>query len=145
MLYTTENKVTSAEKAVVLDGMIMTTDSPTEAGSKMLGGYVSLFEAEAVTRLKGAGFEIGGKADVGEFAFDLLGESSANGANLEDGTLVYAASEAVKKGDAAAALSLDVNGAPRRGAAQTGLVNIKPTYGTAPFPRVAACTSLPSR
>ncbi|MBR6796178.1 MAG: hypothetical protein IKM53_02355 [Clostridia bacterium] len=130
MLYTTENKVSSAEKAVVLDGMIMTTDSPTEAGSKMLGGYVSLFEAEAVTRLKGAGFEIGGKADVGEFAFDLLGESSANGANLEDGTLVYAASEAVKKGDAAAALSLDVNGAPRRGAAQTGLVNIKPTYGT---------------
>lgn len=130
MLYTTENKVTCAEKAVALDGMIMTTDSPTEAGSKMLKGYTGLFEAEAVTRLKAAGFEIGPKADVGEFAFDLLGESSCNGASFEGEALVYPAAKAVKNGDVAAAVTLDVNGAPRRAAAQAGLVNIKPTYGT---------------
>ena len=41
-----------------------------------------------------------------------------------------AACEAVKSGDAVAAISLDVNGAIRRGAAQSGLVCIKPTYGT---------------
>jgi len=126
--YTVKNNIT--DKSVILDDMILTKDMPTAAGSKMLEGYMSLFEAEVVTCLKNAGYDIGGKADVGEFAFDLLGESSCNGACISDGKLVNAAAEILKSGEGFAAIVLDVNGAPRRAAAQKGLVNVKPTYGT---------------
>ena len=46
---------TADAKAIVVDDMFLTTDMPTTAGSKMLEGYNSLFEAEALTRLKAAG------------------------------------------------------------------------------------------
>ena len=120
----------ACEKRIALDDMILTSDMPTAAGSRMLDGYMSLFDAEVVTRLKEAGHCVSMKADVGEFAVDLMGETSYNGAPAVDGVLVNAACETVKNGDAVAAISLDVNGAIRRGAAQAGLVSIKPTYGT---------------
>ena len=120
----------ACEKRIVLDDMILTSDMPTAAGSRMLDGYMSLFDAEVVTRLKEAGHCVSMKADVGEFAVDLMGETSYNGAPVASGVLVNAACETVKNGDAVAAISLDVNGAIRRGAAQSGLVCIKPTYGT---------------
>ena len=61
---------------IILDDMILTTEYPTTAGSKMLDGYKSLFEAEVVTKLKDAGFAISGKANVGELSLGLLGETS---------------------------------------------------------------------
>ena len=128
-LYTAKTE-TSAENKIVVDDMILTKDIPTTAGSKMLEGYVSLFEAEVLTRLNNAGYGLCGKADVGEFSFDLLGETSCNGANIIDGKLVNAAARIVSDGDAFAAITLDVNGSTRRAAAQSGLVSIKPTYGT---------------
>ena len=95
----------TGEKRVVLDDLILTKDMPTTAGSKMLDGYVSLFEAEVATRLQKAGYTIGGKANVGEFALDLLGETSYFGAcTAEDGTLVYAANELLEQGAACAAV-----------------------------------------
>ncbi len=121
---------TSADKKFVCDDMILTKDIPTSAGSKMLDGYVSLFEAEAITRAVDAGYTLVGKADVGEFGFDILGESSFNGTNAKDGKVVLACTEIISSGDADVALCLDVNGSVRRGAAQSGLVSIKPTYGT---------------
>ena len=127
--YTVKNTV-SSDKVIVADDMLLTKELPTAAGSKMLDGYVSLFEAEALTRATAAGYTLGGKADVGEFSIDLLGETSKNGALIVDGVLKNAAAEIVKSGDAVAALTLDVNGSVRRAAAQNGLVSIKPTYGT---------------
>ncbi len=127
--YTVKKKV-SAEKVIVVDDMILTVDTPTAAGSKMLDGYMSLFESEALTRLSGVGYTLGGKADVGEFAIDLLGETSANGALVIDGTIKNAAAEIVASKEAIAAICLDVNGSVRRAAAQSGLVGVKPTYGT---------------
>ena len=126
----TVKKDVSAEKLIVLDDMILTTDMPTTAGSRMLDGYMSLFEAEVLTRLRGAGYTLGGKADVGEFAIDLLGETSARGALVQDGAIKNASAEIVTSGEAMAAICLDVNGSVRRAAAQSGLVSLKPTYGT---------------
>ncbi len=120
----------ATDRKIVADDMILSKDVPTTAGSKMLDGYVSLFEAEVLTRLEAAGYALAGKASVGEFAFDLLGETAYNGACVEDGVLKYASAELVKVGDAMAAITLDVNGAPLRAAAQSGLCAIKPTYGT---------------
>ena len=114
---------------IVIDDMFLTVGTPTTAGSKMLEGYNSLFEAEVLTRLNAAGYTIAGKAKVGEFGVDLLGETSYFGADYENDTLQYPAAVQVKSGEAEAAVVLDVNGAPRRGAAQAGLVALKPTYG----------------
>ena len=121
-------KIDAASPVIVADDMLLTKDMPTAAGSKMLDGYMSLFEAEVLTRAKAAGYSIGGKADVGEFAIDLLGETSYNG--CDDGVLKNAAAEIVKAGEAEAAIVLDVNGSVRRAAAQNDLISIKPTYGT---------------
>lgn len=128
MKYTVKTK--AAAPYVVADDMILTKDLPTQAGSRMLSGYQSLFEAEVLTRLQAAGYALGGKADVGEFAIDLVGETSANGPEVQDGCLVNPAAAILLEGEAKAALVMDVNGSPRRAAAQTGLTCVKPTYGT---------------
>ena len=128
-LYTAKSDTVTA-KRIVADDMILTKDMPTAAGSKMLDGYMSLLEAEAVTRLTAAGYGICGKADVGEFAIDLVGETSYYGAPTKDGKLTNASVEIVKSSEAMAAIGLDVNGSIRRAAAQGGLVSVKPTYGT---------------
>ena len=125
----TSNLPASAQ-AVVVDDMILSKDMPTAAGSKMLDGYMSLLEAEVLTKLKVAGYEIGGKAAVGEFAIDLVGETSYEGPCAEDGKLKNASAEILKAKEAKAVVGLDVNGSVRRAAAQNGLVSVKPTYGT---------------
>lgn len=129
MIYTAKKDVNSACK-IVAEDMLLTTDMPTAAGSKMLDGYMSLLEAEVLTRLKNKGYGVCGKADVGEFAIDLLGETSYNGANTADGKLLNSSAEILKASEAEAVISLDVNGTTRRAAAQNGLVSVKPTYGT---------------
>lgn len=116
------------KRSIVLDDMILTKNMPTSAGSKMLDGFMSLFDAEAVTRLTSAGYTIAGKAKCGEFAIDLLGETSYFGADFENGALTNDLCKQVKGG--AIGIGLDVNGYIRRASAQAGLVSIKPTYGT---------------
>lgn len=130
MNFYTAKADTSAAKKIVADDMMLTTDMPTAAGSKMLDGYMSLFEAEVLTRLKAAGYAVSGKADCGEFAIDLVGETSAHGALSADGKLCSASAEILKSEDVTAVVGLDVNGSIRRAAAQNGLVSVKPTYGT---------------
>ena len=129
-LYITENG-TPSEKSVILDDLILTKDMPTTAGSKMLEGYKSLFNATVVEKLIAAGYEIAGKANIGEFSLDLLGETSYFGASVnEKGELVSALAEILKGSAAKAAVTVDVNGTPRRAAALSDLVFVKPTYGT---------------
>lgn len=128
-MYLTKKDV-KTDKAVALDDMILTRDMPTTAGSKMLEGYMSLFDATVVERLAEAGYEIAGKTNVGEFAIDVIGETSHFGAvKNEQGKLSLGAAEAVKDG-VKAAVVLDANGSPRRAAAVNDLVFVKPTYGT---------------
>ncbi len=117
-------------KNIVVDDMILTTDMPTSAGSKMLDGYMSLFEAQAVTALKAADYTVYAKANTGEFNLDLLGETSFYGPVEADGILTTGVAQAVKSGEAMAGVSLEVNGASARGAALAGLTFVKPTYGT---------------
>ena len=117
-------------KNIVVDDMILTTDMPTSAGSRMLDGYMSLFEAQAVTALKDAGYTVYAKANTGEFNLDLLGETSFYGPVEADGVLTTGVAQAVKSGEAMAGVTLEVNGVSARGAALAGLTFVKPTYGT---------------
>ena len=121
---------TAAKTRVVADDMILTRGVATAAGSKMLEGFESLFSSEALTRLENAGYGLCGKSKVGEFALDLMGETAFEGAFAVDGVLKNGAAEVILAKEADLALCLDVNGSCRRAAAQTGLVSIKPTYGT---------------
>ena len=107
---------------IFLDDMILTKAHPTTAGSRMLDGYMSLFDATVAEKLVAGGHEIAGKSPVGELAIDLVGETNYQG----KGALV----DAVKSGEAEAIVCFDVNGSPRRIAAQAGLAFVKPTYGT---------------
>ncbi len=117
-------------KKFIVDDMLLTVGTPTTAGSKMLAEYNSLFEAEAISRALAAGYELAGKARVGEFGIDILGETCCFGAEYEGDVLVYPVAKAIKSGEADGAIVMDINGAPRRGAAISGLVSLKPTYGT---------------
>ena len=85
----------SAAKKVIADDMILTKGVATTAGSKMLEGFMSLFTSEALVRLEEKGYGLVGKAKVGEFGFDLLGETAFNGALTADGVLKLAAAEVV--------------------------------------------------
>ena len=122
-------KSKASENAIVLDDMILTRDMPTTAGSKMLDGYMSLFNGAVVDKLTEKGYDIAGKANVGEFNLDLLGETSYFGETEENGELKSALSEIIKSNDAASGISLEVNGSSIRGAALSGLKLLKPTYG----------------
>ncbi len=109
---------------IAVDDTILVKGTPATAGSKMLENFVPLFSAEAVTRLENKGYKISGKTSVGEFGLDLVGETSYfKGEKAAAAALV--SDKSVK-----AALSVDLNGAPRRAAALKGVEFLKPTYGT---------------
>ena len=132
------NEINAAGK-IAVDDTILIKGTPATAGSKMLENFKPLFSAEAVERLEKAGYEISGKTNVGEFGLDLLGETSYFGAAEENGNLVGAAASLVASGKVKAALSVDLNGAPRRAAAVSGVDFLKPTYGTVSRYGIIAC------
>ncbi len=132
------NEINPAGK-IAVDDTILVKGTPATAGSKMLEKFIPLFSAEAVERLEKAGYAIAGKTNVGEFGLDLMGETSYFGAATVNGNLAGAAAALVAEGKVKGALSVDLNGAPRRAAAVSGVDFIKPTYGTVSRYGVIAC------
>ena len=132
------NEINAAGK-IAVDDTILVKGTPATAGSKMLEKFVPLFSAEAVERLEKAGYAIAGKTNVGEFGLDLMGETSYFGATTVNGNLAGAAAALVAEGKVKGALCVDLNGAPRRAAAVSGVDFIKPTYGTVSRYGVIAC------
>ncbi len=132
------NEINAAGK-IAVDDTILVKDVPATAGSKMLENFKPLFSAEAVERLEKAGYDLAGKTNVGEFGLDLLGETSYFAPETENGNLVGAAASLVTSGKVKAALNVDLNGAPRRAAAVSGVDFIKPTYGTVSRYGIIAC------
>ena len=121
----------TAGKTVALENLILTTALPTTGGSMMLEGYKSLFDAEIVGKLEAANYAVAGKVNIGEFGFDLLGESSYYGTcENEAGELTTSSADLLAAGVVDAVVGLDVNGTQRRAAALADQVCVKPTYGT---------------
>ena len=125
---------------IAVDDTVLVKGAPTTAGSRILEGFSPLFSAEAVTRLEEKGYSVSGKTQVGEFGLDLVGEFSYYG-EKQEGKLLGAAAELVAKGDVEAALGVDMNGAPRRAAALSGVCFLKPTYGTVSRYGIVSCAS----
>ncbi len=119
------------EKNIVVDDMILTTNMPTSAGSKMLDGYISLFDAEVVTRLRSQNYTVFAKSNTGEMGIDFLGETSYYGVCIDENeNVVNALAQSIKTKDSMAGIALEVNGSASRAAALSGLTFVKPTYGT---------------
>ncbi len=118
--------------------VFVTRDFATTAGSKILSGYRSPFDATVVQRLRSAGMVSLGKLNCDEFAMGSSNENSAYGAvtNPWDITRVPGGSSggsaaAVAAGLAPAATGTDTGGSIRQPAAFCGITGIKPTYGRA--------------
>ncbi len=118
--------------------IFVTRDFPTTAGSRMLQGYRSPFDATVVSRLAQAGMVSLGKLNCDEFAMGSANENSAYGVsrnpwNLQrvPGGSSGGSAAAVAAGLTPAATGTDTGGSIRQPASFCGITGIKPTYGRA--------------
>ncbi len=116
--------------------IFVTRGLPSTAGSKMLQGYLSPFDATVVARLSAAGTVTLGKLNCDEFAMGSANENSAWGAahnpwgfDRVPGGSSGGSAAAVSARLLPAATGTDTGGSIRQPAAFCGVTGIKPTYG----------------
>ena len=135
--------------------IFVTKDFPTTAGSRMLEGYRSPFNATVVQRLSDAGMVTLGKLSCDEFAMGSANENVAVPSakpqavtNPWDTSRVPGGSSGGSAAAVAARLTpaatgTDTGGSIRQPAAFCGITGIKPTYGRASrYGMVAFASSL---
>ncbi len=118
--------------------IFVTKDFPSTAGSKMLQGYRSPFDATVVARLAQAGAVTLGKLNCDEFAMGSSNENSAYRKVLNPwdhhripGGSSGGSAAAVAARLAPAVTGTDTGGSIRQPASFCGITGIKPTYGRA--------------
>ncbi|MET3380009.1 Asp-tRNA(Asn)/Glu-tRNA(Gln) amidotransferase subunit GatA [Variovorax paradoxus] len=157
-LIATGNAPTLAGVPIAHKDIFVTADFATTAGSKMLAGYRSPFDATVVRRLAEAGAVTLGKLSCDEFAMGSANENIAVPAVGHDkavpvqnpwnreripGGSSGASAAAVAARLAPAATGTDTGGSIRQPASFCGVTGIKPTYGRASrYGMVAFASSL---
>ena len=121
---------------VAIKDVIAVKDQPLNCGSKILGKFISPYDATVIQKLKAAGAVVFGRLNMDEFA---MGSSTENSAfqvtgNPWDTSRIPGGSSggsaaAVTADECLAALGSDTGGSIRQPAGHCGCVGLKPSYG----------------
>jgi aspartyl-tRNA(Asn)/glutamyl-tRNA(Gln) amidotransferase subunit A len=135
---------------IAIKDVIAVKNQPLNCGSKVLGNFISPYDATAIRKLREAGAVVFGRANPDEFAMGSSTENSAfqitrNPWDLSriPGGSSGGSAAAVTADQCIAALGSDTGGSIRQPAALCGCVGVKPSYGrVSRFGLVAYASSL---
>ena len=121
---------------VAIKDVIAVKEQPLNCGSKILGKFISPYDATVIQKLKAAGAVVFGRLNMDEFAMGSSTENSAFQVTGNPWDTAYipggssgGSAAAVRADECLAALGSDTGGSIRQPAGHCGCVGLKPSYG----------------